>query len=618
MAGPPDAIFPGIPLIGGIGSILPIPQISQIGAADGFRILNWPTSVQILFAQGPASWPAAVAEAIRQGIRDGDGLANLIFFMQHPQRMAGGVGTLIDKSEEAFYELRAEWNLCRTIAEGVLNPADKPNLYVPEEASSDYEKYLAKPTTGTVTLFVNGRSQGVYSPPERMEAFDRMQETVESLGPGDRLFIANWQFDPMGVKLTLGRPGLTNWADLLLKKAKEGVTIRVIVCHIPELVKIWRSDYMAIDLMIGTLPPDKLDNFKYIASRHPATYDIPLLSRILGETYIGTHHQKVMIARKKNSLTAYCGGLDISHGRTREWWSDDFVWHDIETKLEGLITYDLEREFVLRWNREKGKPINTPVNGWNPFEDLKQSPVYRGDKARAKNPHKLQMLRTVSVGSKRADVRRDDVWEGYFRLVGRARRFLYLENQYFYVPRLADAIVLQVQAHPDLVVIVVLSSGSDDKPTPFYTPHCLAARHDFFAHLSAGVASNRLGVYTLAYKSGLVHSKLILADDEALCIGSANGDGLSFFIDTELNLMLEDPETVTEFRQRLWSHNLGALPTEVQRWKVNEFVAKWDAVARRNNDKLATSSKLVGEGVIRFDPTKIQGHHLDTVPDVVC
>src|SRR4030095_10320909 len=105
------------------------------------------------------------------------------------------------------------------------------------------------------------------------------------------------------------------------------------------------------------------------------------------------------------------------------------------------------------------------------------------------NSHKYQMPRPASAGSS-LDVaqltpqvtKRDDIWQSYFKIIGRAKRFLYLENQYFYEPKLADAIVRQMQANSELIVMVVVSTGTDDDPGPYFN-HCLKVRHEFFSKL---------------------------------------------------------------------------------------------------------------------------------------
>ena len=502
---------------------------------DEFRLDRLPSKAKEQFARGADSWRDAVAAAIAGGIRDPDVLADMIFFMRHPERMKAGVGRALGAGEADFVRLRAEWNLCRTIATGLQGSIVRPGVFLPANPSGDYEDYVAAPTTGLITLLLNGRSQGGPGPPDNAEAFNAMQESVEALGRGDSILLANWQFTPTATSLTKQRPDMATWGELLKSKAEQGVEIRVIISDLPTAD--FRTDLVALDQLIGSLPSSACDNFKYIMSRHPG--------------FGVVHHQKLMVVRKGCGETiAYCGGLDISFRRNPLDWTKTFRWHDIHAKLEGLIARDLEREFVLRWNREKSTAAKLP--GWAACKKLGLSRLDSRDRAAAKNTHKLQMLRTVSLSA--GNIRRDDIWQGYFRLIACATRFIFLENQYFHEPALADAIVLQAQARPELIVIVVVSSRSDD-PDNAYTEHCRALRSEFFDRLFAGLPADRRRVYTMPMP--LVHSKLALADDQFLTIGSANANPRGFFLDTELNVMLDDTVVVTSFRQRLWAHDLG-------------------------------------------------------------
>jgi phosphatidylserine/phosphatidylglycerophosphate/cardiolipin synthase-like enzyme len=585
-----------------------------------FRLNRLPAKAQQFFSKGGASWRDAVAEAIRAGIRNPNDLADLIFFMQYPTRMTAGVGKPIDKREPDFVKLRAEWNLYRTIATRLLKPAAaKPacTVFLPAR-TGNYEDYVAAPTTGRIALMINGRNSGGSGDiDDRTEAFDSMQETVESLGPNDSIFLATWQFRLTAVPLTVSKPGMNgwNWGDLLKSKAKDGVKIRIIISDHPPLASDFQTDLTPLDKIIGELPPSARDNLKYIHSKHPATLVVPIGSYRMNVP-AGDHHQKFMVVKKEKTIIAFCGGLDISSGRTPFGWGPNFVWHDIHAKLEGLIARDLEREFVLRWNREKDKSTASKLPGWKGFETLVQAPVTSADREAGKNIHKLQMPRTVSVGTNPQDIRRDDIWQGYFRLIGCATRFIFMENQYFHEPKMADAIVKQAEAQPNLIVIIVVSSGTDDKPSE-YTEHCRTVRNEFFARLFAGLPSNRRRVYTMFYPKGLVHSKLILVDDQALSMGSANANPRGFFLDTELNVMLDDAEAVKRFRHRLWSHDLGALPAKVAAWAVPDFIAQWDVVANFNAKK--SPDQMVGEGVIPFDPRSVKGKRSTLIQNnVVC
>ena len=120
------------------------------------------------------------------------------------------------------------------------------------------------------------------------------------------------------------------------------------------------------------------------------------------------------------------------------------------------------------------------------------------------------------------------------------------------------------------------------------------------------------------YTGGIVHSKLILVDDQVLSMGSANANQRGFFVDTELNVMLEHAETVKNFRQQLWSHNLGFPLKIVAGWQVSDYISNWDRVADHNKSLEKDINKtteedlkkslgkviplMVGEGIIRFDP----------------
>jgi hypothetical protein len=391
----------------------------------------------------------------------------------------------------------------------------------------------------------------------------------------------------------------------------------------------WKSDLSDLNAAIGLLSGPARDNLKYIVSMHPAQLQfrpVALGSRIVKVVpsfgilaHVATHHQKFMVVRKSGMTVAYCGGLDISPARTPEGWPDNklqpkgsLVWHDTHVKLEGLIARDLEREFVLRWNREKDKSTAPKLPDWKSFEALAQAPLGSADREAAKNIHKLQMLRTVSVGATPPDIRRDDIWQGYVRLIGCATRFLFMENQYFHEPTMADAIVKQAEAQPDLIVIIVVAFEIDD-PTNQITEHGRALQNEFFKRLFK-IPANRRRVYTMLGR--LVHSKLILVDDQALSVGSTNADPRDFFMDTQLNVMLDDPQAVTGFRHRLWSHDLGLSEAHVAGWAVSAFITQWDAVAKANELLKTTPEKMTGEGVIPFDPTTVKGK-LSAIPDIL-
>ena len=83
---------------------------------------------------------------------------------------------------------------------------------------------------------------------------------------------------------------------------------------------------------------------------------------------------------------------------------------------------------------------------------------------------------------------------------------------------------------------------------------------------------DRLGLYALAqkarpdaetgrgqaYGSGIVylHSKVVIADDRAALVSSANLNGRSFRWDTEAGLLWTEEASIRELRERLWHSHL--------------------------------------------------------------
>ncbi len=131
-----------------------------------------------------------------------------------------------------------------------------------------------------------------------------------------------------------------------------------------------------------------------------------------------------------------------------------------------------------------------------------------------------------------------------------------------------------------------------------------------------------LRVYTLQSKGGLLHTKLILVNDEALSVGSANANPRGFFFDTEVNFVLDHPETVRSFRHRLWAHNLGVNEAEVAGWRVGDFFREWDEVAKANgrfdpppvkgkDEDVRVRALMKGEGIRAFDPTNPNAWRFD-------
>ena len=115
-----DYVFLKSPFLALTNDFLDHPADSVYPEENEFQLKHLPPKVQSIFSQGSNSWRAAVAEAIDAGFRDPNVLADLVFFMHHPERMAAGVGKSIDQKEPDFVKLRTDWNQYRGNVAGLL------------------------------------------------------------------------------------------------------------------------------------------------------------------------------------------------------------------------------------------------------------------------------------------------------------------------------------------------------------------------------------------------------------------------------------------------------------------------------------------------------------------
>lgn len=87
-----------------------------------FDLSKFSAEVRAAFREAPAFWPITVDAAIKSGVRDPDKLADLIFFMHHPERMTGNKGRALKTSEANFDALVEEWQAFRSIVMPILLP----------------------------------------------------------------------------------------------------------------------------------------------------------------------------------------------------------------------------------------------------------------------------------------------------------------------------------------------------------------------------------------------------------------------------------------------------------------------------------------------------------------
>jgi phospholipase D1/2 len=284
----------------------------------------------------------------------------------------------------------------------------------------------------------------------------------------------------------------------------------------------------------------------------------------------GSHHQKIAVIDDK---IAFCGGLDLTCGRwdTREHLAADPrrltngtpypPFHDLVMAVEGdaaVVLGDLARE---RWRAAYGKRLKVPATKSNPWPE--------GLRADLSN-HSVAISRTRPEYDRVTEVR--EVEALYLDMVARARRVIYIENQYFTSSKVGDALQRRLEQDSGPEVILVLRRASDGW---LEGPTMGSLRTQLIKRLRAADKHGRLHCY-YPHMPGLgddccnVHSKMMIVDDELLRIGSANLNNRSMGFDTECDLTVEArgdarvANVIGGFRNRLLGEHLGTEPEKVQ------------------------------------------------------
>ena len=286
-----------------------------------------------------------------------------------------------------------------------------------------------------------------------------------------------------------------------------------------------------------------------------------------------SHHQKLVVI---DDAVAFVGGLDLSKSRwdTRAHLSQDprrtdadgafyAPFHDVQLMVSGQAASALGDLARSRWLRATGRRLTPPPRRsvedlWPPTlsHDLVTCPV--------------GILRTQPRYEELEEIR--EIEQAYLTAIKRARRSIYIESQYFTAQSISRMLAQRLSEHDGPDVVLVLRQQCDGW-LERRTMDSLRAR--LLHELELADHYGRLRVYAPLVpgeQGGVpvaVHSKLLIVDDEFVCIGSANVSNRSMGFDTECNLAIEAcgqerlHTAIAAFRNGLLAEHLGVAADRV-------------------------------------------------------
>ncbi|KAM3163069.1 Phospholipase [Lachancea thermotolerans] len=294
-------------------------------------------------------------------------------------------------------------------------------------------------------------------------------------------------------------------------------------------------------------------------------------------------------------------------------------WHDVHTMIVGEPARDMSRHFVQRWNyllRQKRPsrptPLLTPPSDFTE-EEMKRSPLFQSLADRS--TCEVQVLRSAgnwSLGLKKTE---HSIQNAYLKLIETSNHYVYMENQFFVTSSSWDGVVVENKIGDALVdriikansegktwkafIVIPLMPGFDspiDKPEGSSVRVIMQCQYQSISRGETSIFARlkKLDINPLQYiqffslrkwstlgpndrlvtEQLYVHGKVLIVDDRACIIGSANVNERSMLgnRDSEVAALIRDTDLVEtrmgdqpylagrfawELRQRLMREHLG-------------------------------------------------------------
>jgi phosphatidylserine/phosphatidylglycerophosphate/cardiolipin synthase-like enzyme len=407
--------------------------------------------------------------------------------------------------------------------------------------------------------------------------FPRLLREIQDLRGGDLVVLADWRGD---ADQRLDGPG-TELGEVLTQAARRGADVKGL---------LWRSHPSRAHF-------NEEPNLQLGARVNHAGGEVLLDERIRGP---GCHHQKLVVLRHPGRLdhdVAFVGGIDLCHGRGDDErhlgdpqavpldrrYGERPPWHDAQVEIRGPAVADLMTTFRERWEDP------TPLDHRNPW---RARLTRRAGQPRHPGPlpeplpdpgpagaHAVQVLRTYPAKRPRlpfAPQGERSVARGYAKALRRARRLVYVEDQYLWSHEVARTLADALRRTPSLRLIAVVPRYPDQDGPLTGPPNRIGQQAALDLVRAAG--GDRVAIYDLENEAGTpiyLHAKVCVIDDVWAAVGSDNLNRRSWTHDSEVAAAVLDATRDTrepqdpaglgdgarvfarELRLRLWREHLG-------------------------------------------------------------
>ncbi|MFJ8237713.1 cardiolipin synthase [Ureibacillus sp. NPDC094379] len=307
--------------------------------------------------------------------------------------------------------------------------------------------------------------------------------------------------------------------QVLKKKAKQGVKVRILYDE------------------MGSRGIKKRNFHELIKLGGEVEVFFPSILPLFNPRLNFRNHRKIVVI---DGRIGYIGGFNVG---------DEYLglnkkfgyWRDTHLRIEGSSVHPLQTRFLLDWNQASNNSIDYS-------EQYFPAIPKKGDVA----------LQIVSSGP-------DSEWQtiknGYLKLLMSAKKYIYIQTPYF-IPDSSFLNAIEIAALSGIDVRIMIPNKPD---------------HMFVYWATYSYVGNLLksGAKVYIYEKGFIHAKMIVIDDEASTVGTANIDVRSFSLNFEVNAFLYDHQISHELAEIFEKDIFDCTELTIERYERRSFIIKF-------------------------------------------
>lgn len=311
-------------------------------------------------------------------------------------------------------------------------------------------------------------------------------------------------------------------ADILIEKAKAGLRVRLIYDHV--------GSFSVRSRFFKHMRDEGVEAYPFFRVTFPQ----------LATRMNWRNHRKLCVI---DGVIGYAGGMNVAD-RYIDGGKKFAVWRDTHVRVTGNIVSALDYSFAVDWNFMGGGLIEDTVVA--PYvEELRQN-VMRSVGAQFLTSGPMSQWANIAFA--------------FLKVISNAKRRVYVQTPYF-LPTEALLKALQTAALAHVDVRIMMPRHSDST---------------MLSHASASYIGEclRAGIKIYFYNAGMMHSKMMIVDDEFVTIGSTNFDFRSFECNFESNLFFYSKELNAQMLEVFKHDQAQCERVNATRWRHRPFMVK--------------------------------------------